>query len=357
MKRLFTVFIMAIFAMFNSLSGVYAQSVTGWTLNINADKQSPLAAGTEIEFAATVNNSDNFPTTPTSVAFTIPASVKFYGLDVDKDVFSGCAPMPAIGVELTNDAIITCEVRILQPQESVTAKIRLSPQKEGVVVFNGKIAKNGAEQNRSITVNKGADLALTLNAPAEVKGGGKVNFTATVKNEGPYPSKGSTLTFPVPAGVVMDQPMKNGCTLSGNIVTCEIKQEIEPGQSLDFDFSGQVTVGNSSNIMIDAKVIGNSPLDPNVENNKALANMKVLAGTDVSLSKMRSPQGLLLTGSPVEFTLTPQFAGDEPSQATIKDVLPENYEFVGFGDLAGTGWACTLTGREVVCEYTKSAGS
>ena len=343
--------------MFNSLSGVYAQSVTGWTLNINADKQSPLAAGTEIEFAATVNNSDNFPTTPTSVAFTIPASVKFYGLDVDKDVFSGCAPMPAIGVELTNDAIITCEVRILQPQESVTAKIRLSPQKEGVVVFNGKIAKNGAEQNRSITVNKGADLALTLNAPAEVKGGGKVNFIATVKNEGPYPSKSSILTFPVPAGIVMGQPMENGCTLSGNIVTCEIKQEIEPGQSLDFGFSGQVTVGNSSNIMIDAKVIGNSPLDPNVENNKALANMKVLAGTDVSLSKVRSPQGLILTGSPVEFTLTPQFAGDEPSQATIKDVLPENYEFVGFGDLAGTGWACVLTGREVVCEYTNSAGS
>lgn len=357
MKRLFTVFIMAIFAMFNSLSGVYAQSVTGWTLNINADKQSPLAAGTEIEFAATVNNSDNFPTTPTSVAFTIPASVKFYGLDVDEDVFSGCAPMPAIGVELTNDAIITCEVRILQPQESVTAKIRLSPQKEGVVVFNGKIAKNGAEQNRSITVNKGADLALTLNAPAEVKGGGKVNFTATVKNEGPYPSKGSTLTFPVPSGVVMDQPMENGCTLSGNTVTCEVKQEIEPGQSLDFGFSGQVTVGNSSNIMIDAKVIGNSPLDPNVLNNGKTANINVIAGIDVSLSKMRSPQGLILTGSPVEFTLTPQFAGDEPSQATIKDVLPENYEFVGFGDLAGTGWACVLTGREVVCEYTNSAGS
>ncbi len=357
MKRLFTVFIMAIFAMFNSLSGVYAQSVTGWTLNINADKQSPLAAGTEIEFSATVNNSDNFPTTPTSVAFTIPASVKFYGLDVDKDVFSGCAPMPAIGVELTNDAIITCEVRILQPQESVTAKIRLSPQKEGVVVFNGKIAKNGAEQNRSFTVNKGADLALTLNAPAEVKGGGKVNFTATVKNEGPYPSKGSTLTFPVPAGVVMDQPMENGCTLSGNIVTCEIKQEIEPGQSLDFGFSGQVTVGNSSNILIAAEVIANSPLDPDVENNKALANMKVLAGTDVSLSKVRSPQGLLLTGSPVEFTLTPQVAGDEPSQAVIKDVFPENYEFVGFGNLAGTGWACTISGRDVVCEYTKSAGS
>jgi len=357
MKRLFTVFIMAIFAMFNSLSGVYAQSVTGWTLNINADKQSPLAAGTEIEFAATVNNSDNFPTTPTSVAFTIPASVKFYGLDVDKDVFSGCAPMPAIGVELTNDAIITCEVRMFQPQESVTAKIRLSPQKEGVVVFNGKIAKNGAEQNRSITVNKGADLALTLNAPAEVKGGGKVNFTATVKNEGPYPSKGSTLTFPVPAGVVMDQPMENGCSLSGNTVTCEVKQEIEPGQSLDFGFSGQVTVGNSSNIMIDAKVIGNSPLDPNVLNNGKTANINVIAGIDVSLSKMRSPQGLILTGSPVEFTLTPQFAGDEPSQATIKDVLPENYEFVGFGDLAGTGWACVLTGREVVCEYTNSAGS
>ncbi|GEM_PF-803731 len=357
MKRLFTVFIMAIFAMFNSLSGVYAQSVTGWTLNINADKQSPLAAGTEIEFAATVNNSDNFPTTPTSVAFTIPASVKFYGLDVDKDVFSGCAPMPAIGVELTEDAIITCEVRILQPQESVTAKIRLSPQKEGVVVFNGKIAKNGAEQNRSITVNKGADLALTLNAPAEVKGGGKVNFTATVKNEGPYPSKGSTLTFPVPAGIVMDQPMENGCTLSGNTVTCEIKQEIEPGQSLDFGFSGQVTVGNSSNIMIDAKVIGNSPLDPNVLNNGKTANINVIAGIDVSLSKMRSPQGLILTGSPVEFTLTPQFAGDEPSVATIKDTLPENYEFVGFGDLAGTGWACAVTGREVVCEYTKSAGS
>ena len=357
MKRLFTVFFMAVFAMFTSLSGAYAQSTTGWTLNINADKPSPVPAGTEIEFTATVNNSDNFPTAPTSVAFTLPKSVKYNDLDVDPAIFSKCTPVLTPGQELDEDTTITCEVRALAPQESVTAKIRLSPQEEGVVDFKGKIAQNGAEQNRTITVNKGADLALSLKAPEQIKGGGKVAFTATVKNEGPYPSTGSTLTFPVPAGIVLDEPLQNGCTLSGNTVTCKINQEIKPGESLDFGFSGQVTVGNSSNILIAAEVIAHSPLDPKVENNKALANMKVLAGIDVSLSKTRAPNGLIITGNPVDFTLTPQFAGDEPSQATIKDTLPENYEFKGFGDLAGTGWACTLTGREVTCEYTKSAGS
>ncbi len=358
MKRLFTVFFMAVFAMFTSLSGAYAQqSTTGWILNINADKPSPVPAGTEIEFTATVNNSDNFPTAPTSVAFTLPKSVKYNGLDIDADIFSGCTPVLVAGQELKEDTTITCQVRVLEPQESVTAKIRLSPQEEGVVNFKGKIAQNGAEQTRTITVNKGADLALSLNAPEQVKGGGKVEFTATVKNEGPYSSTGSTLTFPVPAGIVLDEPLQNGCTLSGNIVTCKINQEIKPGQSLDFGFSGQVTVGNSSNILIAAEVIAHSPLDPKVENNKALADIKVLAGIDVSLSKDRAPKGLIVTGNPVDFTLTPQFAGDEPSQATIKDILPENYEFKGFGDLAGTGWACTLSGREVVCEYIKSAGS
>lgn len=358
MKRLFTVFFMAFFAMFTSLSGAYAQqSTTGWTLNINADKPSPVPAGTEIEFTATVNNSDNFPTAPTSVAFTLPKSVKYNGLDIDADIFSGCTPVLVAGQELKEDTTITCQVRALEPQESVTAKIRLSPQEEGVVNFKGKIAENGAEQIRTITVNKGADLALSLKAPEQVKGGGKVEFTATVKNEGPYSSTGSTLTFPVPAGIVLDEPLQNGCTLSGNIVTCKINQEIKPGQSLDFGFSGQVTVGNSSNILIAAEVIAHSPLDPKVENNKALADMKVLAGIDVSLSKDRAPKGLIVTGNPVDFTLTPQFAGDEPSQATIKDTLPENYEFQGFGDLTGTGWACTLSGREVVCEYIKSAGS
>ncbi|MGU3577003.1 SdrD B-like domain-containing protein [Brucellaceae bacterium C25G] len=354
MKRLVTVFFMAIFAMFTSLSGAQAQSKTGWNLNINADKPSPVTAGAEIEFTAIVNNSDNFPTIPTSVSFTLPKTVKFLGFDVDADIFSACSPVLPIGQELTDDTTITCEVRALAPQESVTAKIRLSPMVAGVIPFNGKIAENGAQQSRTITVNKGADLAVSLQTPGKVKGGGKVEFSATVTNNGPYPSTGSTLTFPVPAGIVLNQPMTNGCTLSGNAVTCKIDQEIQNGGSLKFDFSGQVTVGNNSNIVIDAKVIGNSPLDPNVENNGEIANVIVTAGIDLSLSKVRSPQGLILTGSPVEFNLTPQFAGDEPSTATIKDTLPDNYEFVGFGELAGTGWACILTGREVTCEYSKS---
>lgn len=357
MKRLVTVFFMAMFAMFTLLSGAYAQTSTGWTLNINPTMSNSVPAGTEIEFSAVVNNSGNYSTTPTTVTFTLPKTVKFLGFSVDDKIFSACTSTLPIDEELTADTTITCEVRSLEPQESVEAKIRLSPMVEGTVKFGGKIEGNGAEQSRTITVTKGADLGVSLTSPKEVIGGGKLNFTATVENKGPYAAEKSTLTFPVPVGVVLDQALPNGCILTNNTVTCEITQKIEPSKKLSFNFSGQVTVGNQSNILIAAKVAGQSPLDPFDEDNNALSEVKVLAGTDVSLSKVRSPQGAILTGTPVEFTLTPSFAGDEPSKATITDTLPDNYKFVGFGGLVGTGWSCTANGNLLVCEYTKSAGT
>lgn len=236
MKRLVTVFFMAIFAMFTSLSGSYAQTSTGWTLNINPTMSNSVPAGTEIEFSAVVNNSGNYSTTPTTVTFTLPKTVKFLGFSVDDKIFNACTSTLPIDEELTADTTITCEVRSLEPQEGVEAKIRLSPMVEGTVKFGGKIEGNGAEQSRTITVTKGADLGVSLTSPKEVIGGGKLNFTATVENKGPYAAEKSSLTFPVPVGVVLDQALPNGCILTNNTVTCEITQKIEPGEKLSFNF-------------------------------------------------------------------------------------------------------------------------
>lgn len=354
MKRLFTMLIMAVIAMFPPLSNVYAQAGAGWTLNINADKPSPVTAGSDIEFTARINNSDNYPTPATTVDFILPESSIFNGITG----LNGCAPLPDAGELLTQDFKITCDVPELDPGESIEAQFNIAPQKEDVINISGTVEGNGASQDRTITVQKGADLELELAfATNEVKGGGTAEFKAVITNHGPYESDGGIFSFPIPAGLTINTPLPAGCSVAGNDMVCSFGQGIGAGDKIELSFSGQVLVGNASDIVIGGKVVSDKPLDPNVSNNQATANIKVLAGTDVSLSKARSPQGLILTGALVDFTLTAQFAGDEPAQATITDTLPDNYDFKEFSVPAGSGWSCNIIGREITCNYTKTTGS
>lgn len=336
---------------------VNAQAASNWSLNINADKPSPVAAGTDMSFSTRINNTDNFPAPATSIKFVLPKTAIFNGIND----LEGCAPLPEVGVVLAQDFEVTCTVPPLQPGDSIIADVKLQPTEAGTLSFYGKvegIGGNGPDVTRGITVVKGADLELGITlAETTVKGGGTAEFTAVVTNKGPYPSENAILTFPVPTGLKITTPLPDGCVMSSAAISCTIAGPIAVGEKVELPFSGQVTTGNASDIAIAAQLDANEPLDPNVNNNQVTANIKVLAGTDVSLSKTRSPQGLLLIGDAVDFTLAAQFAGDEPSQAIITDTLPEHYDYKDIIVPAGSGWACNVVGRTITCTYTKAAGS
>ncbi|GEM_PF-4923732 len=356
MKRLFTVFFMAVFAMFTSLSGAYAQqSTTGWTLNIDANKPNPVTAGTLVSIAAKVDNSSNNKLPKTTVEFIIPKSNVFVGATG----FDRCTPNSASEAPLAEDLTVICDVPELLPYAETSGTIQIKPQENGVVDFAGIVKGNGFDEAITLTVVEGADLALELKlAETTVSAGSTTKFTAEITNKGPHSSKESVLTFAVPAGLKFSK-LPNGCKITqGNEVKCHVA-EIGVSQTIPLEFTAQVTTGNKSDIAIAPKITGSNPLDPDETNNQATAIINIIKGTDVSLRKDLSPSSPLLTGQDVEFTLTPQLAGYEPTSAQIVDELPVNYDNVSLSSVipAASGWKCNVDGRKVTCDYAAVDGS
>lgn len=355
MKRLFAVLAMAVLVMATSLFSVYAQTREGWTVNLNQNLDAAYIAGQEVVFTARINNAGGQDNPATKVDFTIPKSSKFIGITG----FENCLPLPNPNETLTENLTVTCDVPPLTREEGVTGKVIFTPQDAGTSKFSGQIPGDElAFQERTITVVEGADVALKLDVPGTVKSGGNLEFTAVVSNNGPHSSTSSTLTFPIPSGTVMNEPLPAGCKIQNNQIICEITGELKPGEERKLNFSAKVTAKEASTIAIEAKLVGNTPKDPDLDNDQDKANVTVEAGTDVTLGKARSPNGAVWTGDDVEFTLTPNFVGNEPETATITDTLPEQYKLVDFvAPPAGSGWVCRVSGQVVTCDYTKAVGT
>lgn len=336
------------------ISTAHAQATGGWTLNIDNTGYNPLPAGGLLPYTVKIGSNANTPIPPTTVVFTIPATTVFLGVDGD---LKNCTPLPdPAGEKLTAPLDVTCDVPGLSPAKEISAKVNLRPLEAGNISLSGKIADPGPSFTRPTTIELGADLSVALQIdPATVQAGSTVSFKATVTNEGPYASTGATLTIPLPTGLSPNVSLPSGCSYAAPNIKCEIAGPFAAGASVDFDFASQVTTENASTITVAAGIMSKGPRDPIPTNDGANADIAVTDGTDVSLGKTRAPQGLILVGDEVTFTLQPRSAGKKPTQATITDTLPTNYQFVSVA--ADKGWSCSATGQTVNCDYAAATGS
>ncbi|MGB3815128.1 MAG: SdrD B-like domain-containing protein [Shinella sp.] len=336
-----------------AVSTAYAQVNGGWTLNIDNSGYNPIPAGGLLPYAVRIDNNDNASTPSTTVEFTIPATTVFVGVDG----LQNCTPLPDAS-QLTAPLQVTCDVPTLSPGSGLNATVNLRPMAMGNISLAAKIADPGPSFTRMTTVELGADLSVALQLdPATVQAGSNAKFKATVTNEGPYPASGATLTIPLPTGLSSNVTLPPGCSYAAPDIKCEIPGPIASGASVALDFESQVTTENASTITVAAGISSKGPRDPIPTNNDVTADIAVLPGTDVSIGKTRSPQGLILVGDEVSFTLQPRHAGVKPTQATIADVLPANYQFVSVNAVAGSGWSCSASGQSIDCGYTAAAGT
>lgn len=341
--------------MMSSLSGAFAQTNNeSWTINLNPASTATIIAGQNVVFTARVNNGGNGATSATKVNFKIPKSSKFIGITG----FANCVPLPKPDEVLTEALTVTCDVPPLDRDGEIAGEVIFAPQVDGVMALAGSVDGDvNAHEEKNVTVIKGADVALKLDVPERVKGGADFEFKAVITNNGPHSSTNSILTFPIPSGVSMRAPLPAGCAVEGNQIVCKLADELQSGENRELVFPAKVTAGSSSTVSIEATLVGDQPADPDLNNNQDDVILFVDPATDVSLIKTRSPNGGLQTGDAVEFTLTPDFAGDEPKLATIIDTLPENYVFKDVIVPAGSGWSCGHADRIVTCNYQQVAGS
>lgn len=352
-------------ASFLCVQTAQAQSVGEWTLNINNRHGAAIIpAGGTLPYDLRITNDGNYDTVAGKLDLTIPATTIYRGVTG----LDNCTPAPD-GQVLAAPLVVSCDVPVLTPGQDLPAEVLLSPMQgecgggNCVIKLEGRVSDpngapgSGTTAERSTTITVGADLELDIStAQTTVTAGSSVALKANVTNNGPYPSTSSQVVIPLPSGMTIAQ-LPGDCSLSGGNIICVVPQTLAVGESHEFDLSAQVTAGDISTISIPGRVEGGAPQDPVSANDNDTITLNVTPGTDVRLQKTRTPGGLLLIGDPVTFTLTPAFSGIEPEQATIVDVIPDNYGIVDTHVPAGSGWSCDLSGRTLTCDYAKAAGS
>lgn len=331
--------------------GALAQADGGWTLNVDNTGFNPIPAGGLLPYSVRIDNNSNGSTPATEITFTIPASAEFLGVDG----LNNCLPSPVSG----QPATVTCAVPALALGGLVNATVNLRPMEAGTIELLSTMIPPGPSFPRSTTILRGADLALDLRVvESPVLAGSLARFKATVTNNGPHPSDNAVLVIPVPTGLSSNVTVPPGCAIASNTITCNLATPINVGSVIELDFSAQVIAANTSTITVAGAVSSTSPRDGVSGNNDATADIDVQPGTDVALSKTRSPQGLILVGDTVTFTLTPSFAGFAPDDARIEDIVPANYEILSVTPASGSGWTCPSgLDQTIVCEYVAAAGT
>ena len=327
---------------------VASAQAAGPTLNISDAGFDPIPAGGRIEYSVRLQNGDNTPTAPDTLNFAIPAGTTYVGISGD---LSGCSPAP----DQVGPVTISCPVPSLTPLQQLQAVVRVVPSASGVITFSGTLVVSGTTVPQKTTVIEGADLDLSFTAPADVRAGDILDFSAVVTNNGPYPAASTRVTMLLPATLSDNIVLPPNCAISGNEVTCQITGPVAVGDSVSVDFQTRAVTGDGSNVAVAGSLSDSAPADPDLSNDAASFNIRIDPGTDVRLQKARSPSGLVFVGQEVEFTLTPAFTGNAPVEATITDDLPANYELISTSP-TGAGWTCNSV-NPVSCSYADAAGN
>ena len=335
-----------------------------WTLNVHDSGYDPMPVNGTVVYTVSVENNGSVRTPVNPLVFHIP-----FGGNVT-DVGGGLSPadcdpaLPLSGPATPGETVeLTCTLPGLNPAEVLSATFSVEATQKGILTYSFEVdptRDNNPGDNvitSTTTIREGADLELGITGPGTAAAGSTVGLTATVTNHGPDPISGAVVRIPVPEGLA-NLSFPAGCELIDGAYSCTVPGTLQPGDSYEIDFSAQVAVANASNLIILGSVTGgdpDQPADPITDNNGSSFRLEITGGTDLRLSKTRSPAGSpLMVGDKVTFTLDPRYTGDTPFGIRVEDLLPDSYAIIT--PVTAPGWDCTTQGQLVSCEMAQGIG-
>lgn len=345
---------LVILAMLSATAAATAQDVD-WVTNINDTGSDPTPAGGLVTYQVTVTNNGFDGAPANTLQLIVPASTT---LETTSGTITGCTPLPAAG-----PTTVTCTVPALADSASASVAVGLRTTTQGSVVMGARVPSISPEVNaanndvtETTTITAGSDLALTVTGPATASSGSIATYTFTATNNGPDPVTNFTFEVPIPTGLA-NTSAPAGCSLSGSTYLCTVAGPIPVGGSVSRDITGQISAAAGSTITVSGSVQTVTPTDPITANNTTTFNTTVTAGSDLSITKARSPSGTVFVGDPVTFTLAAQYSGDPVvGPIVITDTIPANYGIVSVTPAVGSGWTCTVTLQVVQCTRASGAG-
>jgi uncharacterized repeat protein (TIGR01451 family) len=311
-----------------------------------------LPAGGTVTSTVTIAETDSLPITApgASFTFTIPANAVYMGTDA-VPVGSCTSDVP---VGSAGQGTLTCSGITLGANERRDFKVLLRTTQQGTLSVTAAPTGGGSGETKIITVNQGADVGVSIAAPATAPSGATVPIVFTLVNNGPDASSGSTLTYPIPSGLSLSGGLPAGCSKDTIRLLCDVASIAVNGTRV-ITVNGTVTAAATSTVTHQAAVAPVGAIGDGVSaNNNATANTTVTTGYVLALSKTHDG-GQLLVGQRFNFRLSPRFSGTPPTGVTLSDTLPANFTIQPF--TAVGGWSCSVAGQTVSCARTDIGGS
>ncbi len=213
--------------------------------------------------------------------------------------------------------------------------------------FDPELANN--KSTAKVEVAPAADLSIVKEAfPGTVKVGEEVQYTLTVRNEGPDTAKNALLTDKLPAGetyVSSEGPSGDECIDTGQTVTCELHEMPVSGtESKVFHVIVKIEVQLAHSAVLNTAEVGSETFDQNTSNNSSSAEVQVETAADIQIVKTASPTTVNANGE-VTYTLAVTNHGPDPAkEVKVDDKLPEGETYLSDDD------SCTVAGQDVSCE-------
>ncbi len=252
---------------------------------------------------------------------------------------------------------VRCTGITLAANQTVDVNLVLGTVAQGSVSVTATIEGGGSSETKTITVNQGADIGVSMNAPASAPSGSTQPVVFTLTNAGPDASTGSRLTYPIPTGFsVASTGLPSGCSIAGGTLACSVGP-LAVGGSTAITIQGVVTAASGSTVAHQAAVAPASGAvgDGVASNNTAGRVTNVTAGNVLTLSKTHDG-GQILVGQRFGFTLAPRFSGTAPTGVTLTDTVPANFAIESPLAVAA-GWTCNVAGQTISCARTDIGGA
>ena len=314
------------------------------------DNEDPIPLGGTVTYTVTIENDDlaTNSSPQTTLSLGIPGTFTFTGTEAGSPI-TGCTPQPGTG-----PVTVICTVPPIPggPSSKISLKALVKTSETGSFDVSAAVpvglGVNPSAFQRT-TVTDGTDLTLDVTGPATSASGSEVTYDFTVNNLGPMPAENVVISIPIPAGLqALVWPA--GCVLSAGNYLCTIPGPIAKDATVSLQLKGQIAVASTSDITVTGEITSSDPPDRITSNNRDTTTTDVTVGSDVKITKSRSPASdTLLVGNTVSFTLTPSFTGETPLGLKITDTLPGVYRIDTVTPDTGSGWTCDVVGQTVTC--------
>ncbi|MBM0106000.1 carboxypeptidase regulatory-like domain-containing protein [Steroidobacter sp. S1-65] len=297
------------------------------------DSVDPVPAGGELTYSVQVSNvSSSTPATGVSLTVALPAGTTFVSTDN-----ASCSH---------SSGTVTCSFGTFPAEHDVLFDIVTRVTAAGGTTLTAVATATGDGETPSTleqetTVMNGADLTLSMGAtPDPVAAGGDVTYTLSVQNEGPDASSNLQIVDTLPPNMTYVSSSGAGwsCSPAGSTVTCNRSGTLANGASSVLTIIGRVQ-NSLSGSLTNSATLSADTADGVPNNNTATASVNVIAGADLTLTKLASPTPMI-SAAPATFTLQPRNAGPDPAaDVTVVDTLPTGFTAIA---ASGSNWSCSV---------------